>query len=346
MSVTRYKAIATELKMRLTSGFYADSGRLPSRRRLAEEFSASSRTIHKAFAELKHLGVIRTSSRGTSGTEIGLRSESRVVALVTWENDTLDFAGDPLKRTLLQCARADGYELVLVQITGNNLARQLAFWDAPFCEGFIFIYSTAYELIFRHLMINRVPFIVTNCLPENSPAYWIGFDYFYTVFQITGMLFAHGWRRIVYCSFSVHGVGAEEQAERWRDICDYYGLANYSPGVEFFQRSIWENLESWFQPGMASPELIVIFEIVPHARIPELVRELKNRNPALKMQVDDSWRRFHDPGFVYRGGNDDRFYEEQGRETWRFFREIKAGRGGKPHGKTIRHMPQLDFNHN
>ena len=63
MFAVRYQKILDTLRMRITSGQYAD--RLPPLRDLCAEFGVCKSTMSKVFDKLSFYGLIRTSPHGT-----------------------------------------------------------------------------------------------------------------------------------------------------------------------------------------------------------------------------------------------------------------------------------------
>lgn len=56
----RYEEVASDLRSRIESGEYPPGSRLPSRRELAEEYSASDTVIDKAMLILRLAGLTET----------------------------------------------------------------------------------------------------------------------------------------------------------------------------------------------------------------------------------------------------------------------------------------------
>jgi DNA-binding transcriptional MocR family regulator len=97
MKRTRYQAIAQTIRERIASGCYPPGERIPSIRRLAEDFGCNKLTVQRAFETLKQEGVIE--NRVGSGSYV--RFPERVDApegIFDFHTDYLDESLFPYRR--------------------------------------------------------------------------------------------------------------------------------------------------------------------------------------------------------------------------------------------------------
>ena len=143
MPDVKYIELSEQLERELRLGHFGEW--LPNVRDLSRQFGVAKATMSRALRPLAERGLIAPSPGGTRITELARKREGvRVVVVVVDEDDT-SIRQDELLQTLRRAAQEDNTELVFLSTTGQAIFRQFKFWDASFCDGFIFVYSTIYQ---------------------------------------------------------------------------------------------------------------------------------------------------------------------------------------------------------
>ena len=313
-----YNQIADEICRRIADKVYPVGGKLPAHRVLAAEFKVSSRTVYKALAMLKERGVFRPTPRGSFITGHGLLADGpQVIVIATPQKDQLSLTEDPLKAEICAAAEAAGYEVVLLKLADNNFKGWIDFYNQDFCGGIVFIYSTGYRLQkygFDNLL---VPYVCTNYLPDRTEhSVWM--DWKKQMFKAVGEKLQNGFfRPAVACAQSYSNVLAQEYMDCWIDICNYYGIRNYSPSIEFFSRKLNDNISAWFADKDNAPDCILCFELPScEQQMFEALQKLLLEHPSVKVFCDVKWSKFGFPHCEYFGLKNDAFFRRLGREAW------------------------------
>ena len=313
-----YNQIADEICRRIADKVYPVGGKLPAHRVLAAEFKVSSRTVYKALAMLKERGVFRPTPRGSFITGHGLLADGpQVIVIATPQKDQLSLTEDPLKAEICAAAEAAGYEVVLLKLADNNFKGWIDFYNQDFCGGIVFIYSTGYRLQkygFDNLL---VPYVCTNYLPDRTEhSVWM--DWKKQMFKAVGEKLQNGFfRPAVACAQSYSNVLAQEYMDCWIDICNYYGIRNYSPSIEFFTRKFNDNISAWFADKNNAPDCILCFELPScEQQMFEALQKLLLEHPSVKVFCDVKWSKFGFPHCEYFGLKNDAFFRRLGREAW------------------------------
>ena len=177
-----YKEILETLKTDILSGKYSSCHAFPSVGTLVRKFGVARGTVHHAFDELAHQGLItRKQGRGTFVTKQG---SSRQIGLIVPGVAVTDFYG-PIIREINERAHATGYTLHFKEIFSadrqeriNQVRELVAEFVKKRIAGVIFeplagpTGTDANEHILRVLDRARIPVVLLDCdivpFPERS----------------------------------------------------------------------------------------------------------------------------------------------------------------------------------
>lgn len=326
-----YNQIADEICRRIADRVYTVGGRLPAHRELALEFKVSTRTVYKALAMLKERGVFRPTPRGSFITGHGLSDNgSQVIVIAAPQKDQLSLKEDPLKAEICTAAKAAGYEVVLLKLNRNNFKSWIDFYNQDFCGGIVFIYSTGYQLLKYGFEKMQVPYVCTNYLPgKNEHSVWM--DWKKKMFKTAGAKLQKGFcRPAVACAQSYSNALAQEYMDCWSDVCNYYGIKNYSPSIEFFTRKLKNNLAYWFAGNGDHPDCILCFELpLGDRQMFDTLQFLQKSYPSVMVYCDIKWSEFGFSNCEYFGSKNNALFRHLGEMAWKKLMLQKENKIGK-----------------
>ena len=335
MPEVKHLAIGNRLENAIRAGKHSD--KLPPVRQLSADFGVALQTMTKALKPLVEKGLL---DPGPGGTRIVSSMPRRagigvVTVFMLGEQPLTDPARDPLLTTLRSEAERDGVTLVLMWVDGDEIFTKPDFWKAGQTDGYIFLYSSFYSVLTRHLNVNGIPFVVANWLPEGANVHWIDFDWRRQLFDLVKQLLDHDYRHIAYLPMIRWQMGAPFHEDLWRDICDYYGIHNYSPGLDCFGSDPLAVMERWHVGEPVFPEVI----IPNNTLLPPLMKRLDEIGVATKMVGHHDMIDAH-PRMLFWRNND---YTTLGREVWKVFRQLCDGTAGVPHPHLITDTRPVDW---
>ena len=313
MPAIKHPGITLELERLIRAGRY---GRyLPPVRRLAQEFQVSLQTMVTALRPLHERGLILP---GPGGTRVLVSSRPEALNVVTAfmlsERDgrvLTEPTRDPLLLTLQEEASKDGVSLVTMVADRAAIFQRARFWEGRGTDGYIFLYSSFYPTIRRHLSVSGVPYVVGNWLPEEILVPWADFDWSAQLIQIARQLSSHGLKRLLYLPEVNWDFGLPYHLDLWSKVCGRFGLANHAT-PERMKMTPARALRSWRQEGLPPPDAFILHRGVDAE--------------FLAMLDEAGWRSrvvSYAPGFrghprvLCIGAND---YPRLGRELWKLMR--------------------------
>jgi len=119
--MTRFSQIADEIAARIKSGLYRPGAKIPSVRKLAEEFSCAKLTVQRAFARLKADGLLEN--------RVGSGSYVRFPERIGRSGEVFDFSTDYLSETFFPAEEVRGIFNRLFEQKGSGALK------APPVEG-------------------------------------------------------------------------------------------------------------------------------------------------------------------------------------------------------------------
>lgn len=336
MPKVKHPEITLQLERSVRSGKYGNF--LPPVRSLAREFGVALQTMHKALRPLRDSGLLAPGPGGTRNCGVTPRRDNIGVVtafMLNGKNDSADPMRDPLLVSLREEAERDGVSLVTMQAENSVIFRRTRFWEGRATDGYIFLYSSFYPVLSRHLNVSGTPFVVGNWLPDEVAAPWADFDWRRQLFDLVRQLREHGVKRIGYLPEVNWDFGVPFHEDLWHDVCDFYHLTNELPR-EALQWNLPEAVK-WYmkQPG-GLPDVLL-----PMKDVPEKALELLDRNGAPCRVLTSSARNLSHPRLLRWNNND---YTVLGKELWKLFRQVCTDMMQTPPVKLIYTRPQIEFN--
>lgn len=328
-AAVKYQKISTELKKRIAEGLYAD--RLPPRRELMQEFSVSSRTMHKVFSELKSMNCITPTKHGTvvcSGASERAKYPVRIVLTAPAISETLHC--DTLQMQLAKYIAEAGFELVICDTVQENIADVIKNHQLCSNDAVIFTYSSfqieSAELLKKH----NIPFVSSNRPPEGVEINWVDWDHMEIFNDFVGNMLMHGARSLDIFWTKQKANTSDNHAELMHDfraVKRSYSLFNRE--LDAFPESDWGNAEKYAE------------YLCSLKKLPDAVWVLDNSRKQLAelLQV----RGITDPGFLVTHErsrlheNAVLFYTQQGysnlaRKVWRLLCHVRRHPTAPPRG--------------
>jgi DNA-binding transcriptional MocR family regulator len=142
MKASGYQSIAQTIRERIVSGHYTPGEKIPSIRRLADDFGCNKLTVHRAFDTLKQEGLIE--NRVGSGTYV--RFPEKVAA----PQGIFDFHTDYLDESLFPYQQI---QTIFNQLFKDEGAHALAPTPAEGDSGLIHILSQFYHVSAQQMVI-------------------------------------------------------------------------------------------------------------------------------------------------------------------------------------------------
>ena len=335
MPKVKHPEITLQLERAVRSGQYGNY--LPPVRTLAGEFNVALQTMHKALRPLRDSGLLAPGPGGTRINAAGPRRNNIGVVtafMLASKTYPVDPMRDPLLVSLREEAERDGVSLVTMQADASVIFRRTRFWEGRGTDGYIFLYSSFYPVLSRHLHVSGTPFVVGNWLPDEVAAPWADFDWRKQLFELVRQLREHGVKRIGYLPEVNWEFGVPFHEDLWHDVCDAYGLAAELPR-EALQWNLLEAVK-WYlkQPG-GLPDVLL-----PMKDVPEKALELLEHSGAPCRVLTSSARNLSHPCLLRWNNND---YTVLGKELWKLFRQVCTDMMQTPPVKLIYTRPQIEF---
>ena len=265
----RYQEIVKILQQRIEHGLYPE--RLPSLRELCFEFSVCKSTMSKVFNKLAYAGWVRVTRHGT----LVLKTESfspgnGMVAVISSklneryrEQDEL-FLGN-LKSQLAQ----RGFSSVRLEIEPAVWSDQ-TFWRRLDFDGYIFVYSSFYQLSGDQIRFCAKPRVVGNWLPDDIGEYFVDFDYAAGLKDTIAQVIEMGYKNIALAIDIKGSSCGEAYYNIWRKLMRNYKLTNYNSALEDFAYS--EKTGQRWAALTNPPEFVICANIAAH----QVAADMKN----------------------------------------------------------------------
>ena len=330
MPENKHFNISRDLEKAIRNGKYFE--RIPPVRVLAGQYGVSLQTMTKALKPLQQSGLLVSGPGGTRIMEnIPYQLNSGVVTLFML-NDTLPVIGrneDPLLQTLREEAARDGVTLVMMWVDSAEIFQKQTFWESRQTDGYIFIYSSFYPLVSKHLQISGIPYLAANWLPDSFNAHWIDWDWKKQLFDLVKLLIDMDYTRIAYMPNIHWKFGLEYHFDMWQDICESYGIYNYQPDMSYFGSEPYDLLDRMAQDPFGAPQVVIPTNLdhkLLHNKITDLQIDCRICLSGNNSNIEQN------PGVILYSAND---YSKLAREIWKLFRQISSGKAGFPRGHWV-----------
>ena len=328
-SSVKYQKIAAELKKRIANGTYAE--RLPARRCLMQEFSVSSRTMHKVFADLKNTNCIIPTSHGTIINNDALQIMQQPVRIVLAAPDILNTQhSDALHQQLISEIAAAGFELIICDIRHKNVSQIVREHQLNSNDAVIFTYSSFQPETAVLLNEQRIPFVSSNRPPEGVEINWVDWDHIELFNDFVGNMLMRGAR-----SLDIFWTSPKEEMQDnhaaimhdFRAVKRSYSLFNRT--LDAFPENFWGNAEKYAD------------HLCSLKKLPDAVWVLDNSRSKLAQLLAE--RGITDSGFLVTHNcsrikdNSVAFYSEQGyrklaHKVWQLLCYVRRHPQANPRG--------------
>ena len=328
-SSVKYQKIAAELKKRIANGTYTDF--LPARRCLMREFSVSSRTMHKVFADLKNTNCIIPTSRGTIINNDALQIIQQPVRIVLAAPNIINTQhSDALQQQLISEIAAAGFELIICDVLHENISQIVQQHQLNSNDAVIFTYSSFRPETAALLNELRIPFVSSNRPPEGVEINWVDWDHIELFNDFVGNMLMCGARSLDIFWTSPQGKMQDNHAaimHDFRAVKRSYSLFNRD--LDSFPENYWGNVEKYADHLCCLKKLPDAVWVVDNSR-PELARLLAERGIS-----DNGFLVTHNCSQIKE--NSVAFYSEQGyrklaNKVWQLLCYVRRHPQASPRG--------------
>ena len=244
-AAVKYQKITAELKKRIADGVYTEH--MPPRRLLMQEFSVSSRTMHKVFTELKNMNCITPTAHGTlisSGGVERAKNPVRILLLAPSVHSTL--YTDTLHVKLTESITAAGFELIACDSSKEDIAGVIDRHQLNSNDAAIFTYSSFHPQTAALLKEHNIPFVSSNRPPEGVEINWVDWDHMELFNEFVGNMLMRGARTLdIFWSTPQTHIMDNHNAIMldFRAVKRSYSLFNRE--LDAFPESDWGNVEKY-----------------------------------------------------------------------------------------------------
>jgi LacI family transcriptional regulator len=242
MSQAHWQRIAEHFREQIESGTLVPGTRIPSDARLAEEWSVSRPTAHRALHELQRLGlVLRSKSMGTVVAPPVAKATGRLAFIVDRLVPQYNFPHSDLMRGIQDGMGEEG-SLVMAQCDDDyrREARQLERL-AQEVDGII-IYPTCDPRnngLMQRLFETGTPLVVLDRYPEGLNVDTVVSDNVDATGAAIRHLMSRGHSRIGFFSFYKPDFSSvNERFEAYREAMAAGGVEDVTPFVRWFSQAV------------------------------------------------------------------------------------------------------------
>ena len=197
--------------------------KLPPVRKLAAEFSVSTRTMQKAMTSLINSQWIIPNGSGGNwiNYQKSIRKKNGVVCVFTNFPCRKD---DPLVEGIAKLIRESGRQLLLADMPDLSKMTDYKTVSRMPVDGFIFLFSSISQQLCDVLTLAEIPFVCANQLPANFLGSWCDFDYRNAYREIVRLLLASGISRIAFHDLP-HFSGRQDGIKNiWKELMDEFNI--------------------------------------------------------------------------------------------------------------------------
>ncbi|MBE6368141.1 MAG: GntR family transcriptional regulator [Lentisphaerae bacterium] len=330
MPENKHAEISKLLEQEIRSGKYFE--RIPPVRTLARQFNVSLQTMNKALKPLQNSGLLVSGPGGTRINENIPYSLHCGVVSVFMLGSSLPqtpISEDMFLQALQQEANNDGVTLLMMWVENEEIFRNQSFWESRQTDGYIFVYSSFYPLLSKHLHVSGVPYVIGNWLPDSFNAHYVDWDWKKQLFDLVKLLQENGFSKIAYMPNLHWEFGFDFHYDMWQDVCSSYELHNYSPDKSSFGIPPSQQLTKIIADPAGPPEVIIPTNIDCSA----ILQQLDSLGVNCRLAVNSGYLPIiNDKRMIYYSAND---YRKLASELWKVFRKISNGTAGPPRGHLI-----------
>ena len=333
MAAEKHSFIRRALEKNIRDGQYFE--RIPPVRALAREFGVSLQTMTKALRPLVQSGLLLPGPGGTRiARSIPYRFPIGVVTLVLPGQPECALEQDPLITTLREEMTRDDITPVLLVLPSAEIYQKQLFWEARQTDGYLFLYQSFFPAL-QHFDLRGIPCLAGNRLDNgDSGVHWIDFDWRKQIFDLVRLLLDRGFRRIAYLTLQL-SAAAKFHYETWLDVCESYGIGNYTPEESDFALAPEERLKRFAASAAGRPEALIFFNLAPALLRHKLAERVWH---GVTLVTD---RRFEEsvPEYAKQLHYSASPYRKLAKEMWRLFKSIADGTAGPPRGHWVQSDP-------
>lgn len=226
--------------------------KLPPVRKLAAEFSVSTRTMQKAMTSLINSQWIIPNGSGGNwiNYQKSIRKKNGVVCVFTNFPCRKD---DPLVEGIAKLIRESGRQLLLADMPDLSKMTDYKTVSRMPVDGFIFLFSSIRQKLCEVLSLADIPFVSANQLPEHFSGSWCDFDYRQAYREMLSQLIAAGIRRIALHDLPRFSDSQERIKVMWKELMEEFKIPRrYRFPVlgrrksDLLEKDLNEHLDEWF----------------------------------------------------------------------------------------------------
>lgn len=334
MAEVKHIEITRRLEENIRARRYQD--RLPPVRELVKEFDTTVRTMTKAIKPLAEAGLVLPTSNGTRiCLDNPIRPKTGMVNIVyRWMREGRSNY-DALLEDLKKLAAEHGYKSVLMEVSDAEVFNDVEFWKSARVDGHIFVYSSFYNLLSRHLTLHNIPFVVGNWMPINYGVHWVDFNNEQMIYSLVEQIVNYtGNHRIAFTFPGSVSAGQLWLRERWNAIAGHFELPDYIGSGLCFSRDLEGAAREWAE--MPEPPEIVISN---HSEVAILEDIFSARQLPLQLVLRTDMAPWVE---AWRYSQAD--YHLLAREIWDVFSRVLEGTAGEPRSHLVDFNPKIKFN--
>lgn len=213
MSISnKYQSICDTIRERISNGIYTE--RLPARRILMKDFQVSSRTLHKVFIQLKILGVIDPSPRGTMICNASDDIHHKPKIILITPSDPSKHIADDFIQNIIGNIHKHNFELDWSVCSCDDTLEMLKNKPLSAKDSVIFTNSTFSVEAGNYLKEKNITFVSSNRPAPGVDINWVDWNHLELFDKVIGFLVNCGARNIVF-----FGSGSANKMEIQADGC-------------------------------------------------------------------------------------------------------------------------------
>lgn len=333
MAETKHIEITKELKDNILKRRYND--RLPPIRTLAKEFDTSIGTMSKAIKPLTESGLLLPTNQGTRiFIDQPIRPKTGMIAIIRRPMVGKTTEHNPLVEDLKRLAANNGYQSVMMEVSDEKTLSDVKFLESVRVDGYIFVYSSFYKLMSRHLLRHNIPFVVGNWMPINYGVHWVDFNIEQMMHSLVEQIIDHtGNHKIAFTFPTSASIFQRWLKERWNAVAGHFDLPNYTDNELCFAHDLEGAAKEWIK--LPEPPEIIISN---HQNAQVLKDIFNSQQLPLQLVIRSD---FSPEVTAWRYPSAD--YHVLAQEIWNVFGRVLDGTAGTPQSYMVDFNPKINF---
>lgn len=334
MHITKHPSITKQIRQNIVSRHYRE--RIPSVRQLAKDFDTTVRTMTKALKPLIEEGILLPTARGTKICRTFLqRKKTGIVGIVFSAGQLRPTEEDTLLVELKKYAEKDAYQVEYLEISDQNIFRDINFWREHPAEGFIFVYSSYYRFLSRQLVLHDVPFVIGNWMPINYGVHWIDFNNEQMIFSLVEQIITHAQNHKIAFTFpGTVDTGKNWLRERWTAIAEHFELPKYGKDPVCYGKDL-QAIAKYLLAQEVVPEIVIVNHNNPEILYNEFKKAGKKVQLVLREDKDSTL-----PAWTYPKAK----YDKLAEKIWQVFNAVLKDQAGDPRNHMLKVNAKINFN--